>query len=301
MRTRRRRSHGDAAGRRLFYGDNTGSETRSERADTLFGPAARGEARVDLNDRAAISRVCVGNLRFGSGSSFELVRPVLTLTVRGRRSRFLFGTLARRAPAIPPVPIGRVPTACFPPISARDAGVRSVPYEAGLQWLFKAAASVTTCGCSGSAEHAGHRERLDAGPGSTGAGAVPLPAVPNPHRSLGGQLFAAGPVRDSFVLASGVTLSNRSGAPRDPGAHPATTPPPGSPARSSCSPLVPPQSRSPAAHAHQDGAAFFGRASLEGLRLARAPDHVSRGRLHSKTRRPELPVAAAGRDRVSAG
>ncbi len=77
----------------LFYGDNTEFKNPFREGETIFGAAARVAAEIGLNDRVTISAGVFGNQRFGSEDAFELVRPVLSLTVRGRRSSFVFGTL----------------------------------------------------------------------------------------------------------------------------------------------------------------------------------------------------------------
>ena len=100
----------------IFYGDNTEFRNPFREGETIFGTAARGEARVDLNDRVAISAGVFGNLRFGSESSFELVRPVLTMEVSGRRSRFLFGTLDTPRVSVEPGPDRTGPHGLLPPI-----------------------------------------------------------------------------------------------------------------------------------------------------------------------------------------
>ena len=78
----------------LFYGDNTEFRNPFREGETIFGAALRVAGVVDLNDRVRLSIGAFGNQRFGSDTSFEQVRPVLSLTVRGKRSSFIFGTMA---------------------------------------------------------------------------------------------------------------------------------------------------------------------------------------------------------------
>ena len=61
----------------LFYGDNTEFHNLFREGETLFGTAARAEARVDLNDRVTLAGGIFGNLRYGSESDAPIqMRPV---------------------------------------------------------------------------------------------------------------------------------------------------------------------------------------------------------------------------------
>ncbi len=79
----------------LFYGDNTEFRNPFREGETIFGSAARLGVAFDLNDRVTLLMGAFGNLRFGSDEAFDDAKPVLSLTVRGKRSAFVFGTLAR--------------------------------------------------------------------------------------------------------------------------------------------------------------------------------------------------------------
>ena len=107
----------------------------------------------------------------------------------------------------------------------------------------------------------------------------------------GGQLYAAGPVRDSVAVASGCVLTRTrhavgsGGAPagehgRASGAQPRA---PGA--------LVALQARPAAAAADRDGAAFFGRAAVEWPAWRAHLIDVARRRLHQGRRGSELSVA----------
>jgi hypothetical protein len=252
-----------AQGAVIFYGDNTEFRNPFREGETIFGTAARGEARFDLSDRAAILAGVFGNLRFGSGSAFELVRPVLALEVRGRRSRFRFGTLDAPRAGRPAGPDRTGPHGLLPSIQ-RETLAFDRPYEAGLQWLFK----------GDRLEHdmwlqwqrlntPEHRERLDAGARLDWRWHR-LFSFPFQTHIVheGGQLFAAGPVRDSFVLASGITVSRR----REPAAEPVRQS--GDRFEGSLELLglwshYNPDRQQPART--RDGAGFFGRAAVEGF------------------------------------
>jgi len=202
----------------IFYGDNTEFRNPFREGETIFGTAARGEAQVGLGDRVAISAGVFGNLRFGSESSFELVRPVLTMEVRGRRSRFLFGTLETPRAGEPRGPDRTGPHGLLPPIQQETLAFDR-PYEAGLQWLFKGDRLDHDLWLQWQRLNTPeHRERLDAGARLDWRWAGIFSSPLQTHIvHEGGQLYASGPVRDSFVLASGITLSPRPEPPSPPG------------------------------------------------------------------------------------
>src|SRR5512145_928342 len=77
----------------LFYGDNTEFSNPFREGETIFGAAVRVAFEIALNDRVTLSAGGFANQRFGSEQAFDDTRPVLSLTVRGRRSSFVLGTL----------------------------------------------------------------------------------------------------------------------------------------------------------------------------------------------------------------
>ena len=85
----------------LLYGDNTEFRNPFREGDTLFGAAVRVAFDVELNAKASVRLGAFGHQRFGSDKAFERARPVIALTVRGRRSSFVFGTLPALAPSGP--------------------------------------------------------------------------------------------------------------------------------------------------------------------------------------------------------
>jgi hypothetical protein len=250
----------------IFYGDNTEFRNPFREGETIFGTAARGEARVDLNDRVAISAGVFGNLRFGSESPFELVRPVLTMEVHGRRSRFLFGTLDTPRVSVEPGPDRTGPHGLLPPIQ-RETLAFDRPYEAGLQWLFKGSRLEHDMWLQWQRLNTpDHRERLDAGVRLDwrwrGIFSSPL-QTQVVHE--GGQLYASGPVRDSFVLASGIRLARR---PEPPCARGVVCEKPIAKLDGSLELLglwshYVPDRQQP--KRTRDGAGFFGRAAVEGF------------------------------------
>src|SRR5687767_9028829 len=152
-----------AAANLIFYGDNTEFRNPFREGETIFGAAARLEGRIDVSDRVLVSLGIFGNHRFGSESSFEQVRPVLALAVRGARSTFVFGTLATPRVGAPAGPDRAGPHGLLPPLQ-RETLAFERPYEAGLQWLFKGRALEHDMWLQWQRLNTpGHRERLDAG------------------------------------------------------------------------------------------------------------------------------------------
>jgi len=194
----------------LLYGDNTEFRNPFREGETIFGAAARVFVEAGLGANASLSLGAFGNQRFGSEQAFDLARPVIALTVHGRRSSFVFGTLPALRDDGPMGPDRGGPHALLPPIQ-RETLAFDRPYEAGMQWDF----------LSGRLRHslwiewqrintAEHRERFDGG--------VNAEVTLSPHVALpmqlhvvheGGQLFNTGPVDDSAATALGVMLRGR--------------------------------------------------------------------------------------------
>ena len=197
----------------LFYGDNTEFRNPFREGETIFGAAVRLGAAADIGDRTTLTLGVFANQRFGSDDAFDLVRPVVTLTVRGRRSSFTFGTLppAPHTAAHGPDLVG--PHALLPPLQ-RETLAFDRPYEAGLQWLFSGARLRHDVWLNWQQLNTPeHRERFDAG--ATGELTLGGPfALPFQLHIVheGGQLFAAGPVADSIAAATGLAVRGSLGS-----------------------------------------------------------------------------------------
>src|SRR5687767_11022121 len=100
----------------LFYGDNTEFRNPFREGETIFGAAVRVTAELDLNERITVAAGGFANQRFGSDTAFEQVRPVLALTVRGRRSAFVFGTLPPLTSELPSGPDRNGSHVLLPPL-----------------------------------------------------------------------------------------------------------------------------------------------------------------------------------------
>jgi hypothetical protein len=192
----------------LLYGDNTEFRNPFREGETIFGGALRVAADLGLNERVTISAGGFGNQRFGSEDAFELARPVLALTVKGRRSSFVLGTLPAVAPDKAAGPDLGGPHELLPPLQ-RETLTFDRPYEAGLAWTFDGSRlrhhfwlewqRVNT---------AGHRERFDGGL-RTSYRVTDVLAIPVQLHVVheGGQQFASGAVADSSAVATGAVLS----------------------------------------------------------------------------------------------
>jgi hypothetical protein len=190
-----------------FYGDNTEFRNPFREGETIFGAALRIAAISEVSDRIAITIGAFGNQRFGSDEAFELVRPVLTLAIRGRRSQFVFGTFPVRAPDTLSGPDLDGPHRLLPPIQ-RETLAFDRPYEAGLQWTFDGSRLKHDMWLEWQRLNTPeHRERFDGGFNARArvAGPVSIPIqIHIVHE--GGQLFSSGPVADSGVISAGVRV-----------------------------------------------------------------------------------------------
>lgn len=191
----------------LLYGDNTEFRNPFREGETIFGAAVRLAVAVDLSDRVTLSLGGFANQRFGSDKAFEQARPVLSLTVRGDRSAFVFGSLPAPAVSGPTGPDRGGPHALLPPLQ-RETLAYDRPYEAGIAWTFSGAALRHSVWLEWQRLNTPeHRERFDGG--FNGSFRVSdLVSLPLQFHMVhqGGQLYASGPVADSGALAAGMDV-----------------------------------------------------------------------------------------------
>jgi hypothetical protein len=236
----------------LFYGDNTEFRNPFREGETILGTAFSVAVVFEVNDRVRVSLGGFGNLKFGADEddAFEIVRPVVALTITGKRSSFVFGTLETPRVGEPPGPDRTGPHGLLPPLQ-RETLAFDRPYEAGLQWTFSGTTLRHELWINWQRLNTPeHRERFDAG--ATGevrlAKALSVPFQLHVVHQ-GGQLFASGPVADSAVVATGLVL-------RQPVAQLETT----VEVYGLASRFVPDRG---VQATHRNGGAFFGRASAE--------------------------------------
>jgi hypothetical protein len=191
----------------VFYGDNTEFRNPFREGETVFGAAARVTAEIALNGRVTVSAGGFGNQRFGSEDAFEEVRPVLSLTVRGRRSSFVFGTLPPIATDLPAGPDRSGPHELLPPLQ-RETLTFERPYESGLSWTFKGTDLRHHFWLEWQRLNTPeHRERFDGGV-NTSYRLSNLVSVPLQFHVVheGGQLHQSGAVADSGAIAAGAVV-----------------------------------------------------------------------------------------------
>jgi len=195
----------------LFYGDNTEFRNPFREGETIFGAAPRIAIEALIGERASLELGVFGNVRFGSDDAFELARPIVALTIRGRRSRFVFGTL-------PPSRAGTLggpdldgPHALLPPLQ-RETLSFDRPYEAGFEWTFTGARLRHEIWLDWQKVNTPeHRERFDGGVNAdVSLGSHFLLPIQAFIVHQGGQLFMSGPVADSFSGAAGIRFQHQS-------------------------------------------------------------------------------------------
>src|SRR5215203_947283 len=234
----------------LFYGDNTEFRNQFREGETIFGAAVRVTAEIALNERVTLSAGAFGNERFGAEHAFEQARPVLSLTVRGKRSAFVFGTLPPLTSDLPVGPDRNGPHALLPPLQ-RETLAYERPYEAGLAWTVDGTNLQHSFWLEWQALNTPeHRERFDGGTNTSYrvSNHITLPVQLHVVHE-GGQLYSSGAVADSAALAGGAIMTAQVGG------YAATVEMFGLASR-----YVPDRSRDDLS---RDGTAFLGRAAAE--------------------------------------
>ena len=192
----------------LLYGDNTEFRNPFREGETIFGAAARVTANIEMSSSTTLTLGVLGNQRFGSDDAFELVRPVIALSVAGARSAFVFGVFPARRSNAPAGPDRGGPHGLLPPLQ-RETLTFDRPFEPGLQWTFNGARFRHEMWLEWQRINTQeHRERFDAGLRAgfrRGAFSVPF-QLHVVHE--GGQLFASGPVADSVAAAGGLAFEH---------------------------------------------------------------------------------------------
>jgi hypothetical protein len=192
----------------LLYGDNTEFRNPFREGETIFGSAARGYGDIELTPRVTLSLGVFGNQRFGGDEAFELVRPIVALTVTGARSSFVFGAFPARQTNASIGPDRMGPHGLLPSLQ-RETLAFERAYEPGLRWTFHGSLVEHEMWLEWQRLNTReHRERFDAG---VNAALRPRAAVSIPVQlhivHEGGQLFASGAVADSVAAAAGVRIA----------------------------------------------------------------------------------------------
>jgi len=120
----------------LFYADDTEYKHNflPTEPDTNFGTAGRLFLEAKASDKVALRAGVFVNQRFGSDSSFEEVRPVISLIVGSEANHFVLGTLETVRRSDGPGPDLTTPHGLIPPIQ-REILSFTRNNELGLQWV----------------------------------------------------------------------------------------------------------------------------------------------------------------------
>jgi len=191
----------------LFYGDDTEFHNQFRDGETIFGAAVRLTAEAGLNDRVTVTAGGFANQRFGSENAFEEVRPVLSLTVRGRRSAFILGTPPPLTSDAPAGPDRNGPHGLLPPLQ-RETLSYERPYENGLAWTFNGTTLQHHFWLEWQRLNTpAHRERFDGGMRTSYRlnEVITLPLQLHVVHE-GGQLYQSGAVADSAAIATGASF-----------------------------------------------------------------------------------------------
>ena len=207
----RAQEHVSINGSLLFYGDNTEFSTFRD-GDTLFGTAIRLYGAADLTDHVTVRLGAAGNYRFGGDEAFEIVRPLVALVVSGARSRVVFGSLETTDVRVPRGPDRGGPHGLLPPLQRETLSFER-PFEAGLQWTFTGSRLRHETWINWQQVNTpAHRERFDVGLAAEW-NVTPLVGLALQGHVVhhGGQLFATGPVADSYAVAPGIVVRGAPG------------------------------------------------------------------------------------------
>jgi hypothetical protein len=194
----------------LFYGDNTEFFNRYRTGETILGIWGRVFFSARLSDLVEVRAGVFADERFGSESSFSLVRPVLALRVGTDRSRFLFGTLETVRPVEGGGPDRLTLHGLLPPLQIETLALTR-PEETGVQWLVATERIKSDLWFNYQKLNTPeHREVLDSGLAVRGNVVGPLALAFQAHVSHhGGQLYDVGPVSDSWGFAFGPFFTPR--------------------------------------------------------------------------------------------
>jgi hypothetical protein len=192
----------------LFYGDNTEFFNRYRTGETILGIWGRAFFSARLSDLVEVRAGVFADERFGSGSSFNLVRPVLALRIGTDRSRFIFGTLETVRPVEGGGPDRLTLHGLLPPLQVETLALTR-PEETGVQWLVATERVASDLWFNYQKLNTKeHREVLDAGLAARGNIAGPLALAFQAHVSHhGGQLYDVGPVSDSWGFVFGPSFT----------------------------------------------------------------------------------------------
>ena len=192
-----------------LYGDNSEFFNPFRDGETLFGTAATVAVDVALNEQVTFSGGIFLNHLFGSEKFADQWRPVFQIILHGEHHRFIMGTLEsdERPDGFGPDRTGL--HGLLPSLQAETLAF-SRPYEAGLQWKVEYPRLRQDAWINWQRLNTIEgRERFDAGVNGRLSFETDLPMSVGYQFHLvheGGQLFANGPIRDSWAVGPGIIV-----------------------------------------------------------------------------------------------
>jgi len=194
----------------VFYGDNTefvGNPYRD--GETLMGVHNKLSLVLPLGARSHLKLGVFTDQRAGGEKAFELIRPIVSLTIGDEKNQFIMGTLETPvATEQGPDRIG--PHGLLPPIQVETYAFTRA-FEAGMQWKHQGRVTSDLYIDWQKLNTPQHREKLNTGLVTKAAVYGPLSLGGQfQYVHQGGQLFDVGPVSDSVAGAAGAILDRES-------------------------------------------------------------------------------------------
>ncbi len=118
----------------VFYADDTEFSNEFRTGETALGTFGSAAVEAALNDRVLLRAGAFGHHRLGSHASFDQARPVLSVVIRGPRSRIVLGTLETMRRLDGAGPDRTSPHGLLPALQ-RETLAFERPFETGLQWI----------------------------------------------------------------------------------------------------------------------------------------------------------------------
>ena len=192
-----------------FYGDNTEFFNPWREGETLLGTEGRVFLDAELSKHVTLRGGIFADHRFGDTNNFHIVRPVLALHLQNDFTRFIMGSIETGTQRVGDGPDKLGPHGLLPPLQ-RESLAFTRPDEAGIQWTFDTQRLEQDTWINWQRLNTeASREVFDAGVRGELAMADNHPVRLSYQFHIvhqGGQLFASGPVGDSWGGGPGVIV-----------------------------------------------------------------------------------------------